>query len=113
MTANTHIGQTPSAAEQPAGTPMTVDEAIARFRGEWILMKVTERDADYWPTKGYVIAHSRDREGISEAVAKEPPRKMLPPDSPRQPYYVFLAYPRARSLAEYEAMTSDHDPHEE
>jgi hypothetical protein len=67
-------------------------------------MKVTEYDEDHWPSQGYVTAHSPDRDAISEALALEPPRGMLPPDAPRLRFYIFLAYPRARSLAEYHAM---------
>jgi hypothetical protein len=103
MSANAQVHQTPSEAEQSAGTLMTMNEAIARFHGEWVLMKVTEYDADHWPSKGYVIAHSPKREGISEALALEPPRGLLPPDAPRLRYYVFLAYPRVRSGPEYRA----------
>jgi hypothetical protein len=89
---------------------MSVNEAIARFRGEWVLMKVTEYDEDHWPSQGYVVAHSSDRGKISEAVRREPPRGKLPPGAPRHMYYVFLAYPRARSLAEYKDMGGDDYP---
>jgi hypothetical protein len=111
MTANLTTGQPASAAEQSSGEFMSVNEAIARFRGEWVLMKVTEYDEDHWPSRGYVIAHSPEREGISEALRHEPPRGTLPPEAPRLMYYVFLAYPRARSLAEYKAMGGDDDLH--
>ena len=84
-------------AVPPDGVLMTMDEAIAQFHGEWVLMKVAEHDEDHWPSKGYVIAHSPQRADISAALALEPPRSALPPDAPKQPYYVFLAYPRARS----------------
>lgn len=104
MTANTGVEPPAVSGEHPTGTLMTVKEAIARFHGEWVLMKVTEYDEDHWPSEGYMIAHSPDRGDISAAVALEPPRGTLPPDTPRRPYYVFLAYPRARSLAEYNAM---------
>src|SRR5262245_35683730 len=109
MTANAPEQITPP-AEQPGGTLMSVKEAIARFRGEWVLMKVTEYDEDHWPSDGYVIAHSLDRGEISEAVSREPPRHTLPPGAPRLMYYVFLAYPRARSLAESQAMGGDDEP---
>src|SRR5262249_50521995 len=94
--------QTTTATEQSTGTLMSVNEAIARFRGEWVLLKVTEYDEDYWPSRGYMIAHSPDRDAISEAI---PLRSQEPtmPDAPRQPYYVFLAYPRVRSGPEHRA----------
>ena len=109
MTGNGHIEEAVSAEEQTAGVLMTVKEAIAQFHGEWVLMKVTEYDEDRWPSKGYVIGHSPEREGVSEALALEPPRGLLPPNAPRLMYYVFLAYPRARSLAEYHAMSGGRD----
>jgi hypothetical protein len=112
MTANLATDQTSSAAEQPTGELMSVYEAIARFRGEWVLMKVTEYDEDRWPSHGYVIAHSRDRDEINEAIPWRSQETILP-DAPRQPYYVFLAYPRARSLAEYVAMSNGEDSRQE
>ena len=91
---------------------MSVNEAIARFRGEWVLMKVTEYDEDHWPSRGYVIAHSPDREEINAAIPLRS-QEVISPEAPRQPHYVFLAYPRARSLAEYLAMSKGEESRQE
>jgi hypothetical protein len=109
MTANAHVDRSLPANYQPDGELMTVKEAIAKFHGEWVLMKVTAYDEDHWPSEGYVIAHSPERGKISKALALEPPRGSLPPDVPRLRYYPFLAYPRARSLAEYHSMSGDRE----
>lgn len=63
MAANSATDQTPPAAEQPTGELMSVNETIARFRGERVLIKVTEDDEDHWPSQGCVVAHSPDRGG--------------------------------------------------
>jgi uncharacterized protein (DUF2336 family) len=94
------------AIEQAGGVLMTVDDAIARFRGDWVLMKVTDHDDAHWPTQGYVLAHSADRAAISAALALEPPRSSVAPGAATQPYYVFRAYPRLRSGPEYQAATT-------
>lgn len=68
------------------------DEAIARFYGEWILFQILEEDEDHWPIRGLVVAHSPDRDGISEVFREIPPRTK---DQPYQPYYFFFGRPRA------------------
>jgi len=68
------------------------DEAIARFYQEWILFQILEEDEDHWPIRGLVVAHSPDREGISEVFREIPPRTK---DQPHQPYYFFYGRPRA------------------
>jgi len=92
--AETLAGQRANAADGPV--ERLVDEAIALYRGQWILMKVTANDGDNMPAKGYVLAHSPRRADISKALAKEPPRSAVAGDAPSQPYYVFKAYPRLR-----------------
>jgi hypothetical protein len=79
----------------------TCDEAIARFYGEWILMKVTGFDEYHEPARGYVITHSPRRRDISDALGQEPPRSELPPGSP--PYYIFKAFPSVHVDESYEA----------
>jgi hypothetical protein len=80
----------------------TCDEAIARYYGEWILMKVTGFDEYYEPARGYVITHSPHRRDTSAALAKEPRRSELPPETPPQPYYTFKAFPRVHVGETYE-----------
>jgi hypothetical protein len=90
-------------SEAPVGELMTVDEVIARYAGERILMKVTEFDEYGWPQRGYVLAHSPDRRAILRALKREPRRDQLPPDAPRLPYYSFRADPYVDSGSEWEA----------
>ncbi len=56
-------------AERPL---MTVEEVIATWQGEWVLMRVLAFDLRGWPCYGEVIAHSPDRAAISDALAEEP-----------------------------------------
>ena len=69
------------------------DEAVALHYGEWVLMKVLEVDQYDVPTRGIVIAHSPDRDAVSAALRREPPRQ---PGAPYEPYYTFSAFPRVR-----------------
>ena len=85
-------GQTP--VEPPV--ERTVEETIALYRDEWILMKVLGFDKDGWPERGLVVAHSPRRGDISKALAKEPPRSERAPDAPYEPYYIYNAFPRGR-----------------
>lgn len=98
--------QFPAPPEEPRtrieSNAVAVDEAIARYDGQWVLMKVTERDADQLPVKGHVLAHSTNRDEISAVLAKEPPPSAFLPDAPHRPYYTFRAYPRIRSGPEYD-----------
>lgn len=71
----------------------SLDEVIALYYGEWVLLKVTGFDEYHEPAKGLVLAHSPNRAATSEVLAREPPRSALPPDAPYQPYYTFMAYP--------------------
>ncbi|HEY7036109.1 MAG TPA: hypothetical protein VH482_32550 [Thermomicrobiales bacterium] len=73
---------------------MTIDEAIARFQGEWVLMKVTAVDEHHWPSQGYVIVHSSEEQDLVEAIKRERREHDLPSDTPRLPYYSFRAYPQ-------------------
>ena len=83
-------------AERPR---MTMDEVIAAWEGEWVLMRVLAFDLTGWPYYGEVVAHSPSRAAISEALAGEP--RPSPPGA--TPYYIFKANPRTRSGPEYEA----------
>ena len=77
--------------------PISVDRTIELYRGEWILMKVTEFDADRIPSCGFVLLHSHDRAEISERLATEPPRSNVPDKRGSGPYYIYCANPRSRS----------------
>jgi hypothetical protein len=79
----------------PADAPeMTVNEDIARYRDERILMEVTGFDDEGWPECGYLIPHSPRRSDISRALAREPRPSLRPPGAPYQPFHMFNAFPR-------------------
>jgi hypothetical protein len=76
---------------------LTLDEIIARHRGEWVLMRVTRYDEDHWPAEGSVVAHASSQEELLEAEERAPRA------TPGQPYYSFLAVPHIKSGPIYEA----------
>jgi hypothetical protein len=82
---------------------LTVDEAAERYRDQWVLMKVVERDERHQPARGFVLAHSFDEQEVNAALAKEPPLGALPPEERTHSYYVFNAYPHVSSGPAYEA----------
>jgi len=84
------------------GADLTLDEAIARYYGEWVLMRITAFDSRQAPAKGVVLAHSPDRDVVSDVLCRQPANASLPPDAPRQPYYTFNASPRVHVGESYE-----------
>jgi hypothetical protein len=81
---------------------LSLDEAIALYHGEWVLMKITAFDQHRSPARGIVLAHSSSRDRISDALCNEPSRAGWSPETPRQPYYTFKAFPRAHVGESYE-----------
>ena len=84
------------AAAADAG-PLSLDKIIARFRGEWVLMRVTGHDEEHWPSEGYVLAHAPTQGALLEAEEK------APQPIAGQPYYAFFAEPFITSGPIYEA----------
>jgi len=74
----------------------SIDEAIVRHYGQWILMKITGFDEYHEPVKGLVLAHSDSRDEMSRVLALQPPRPSGPPEPPYAPYYTFKAFKRTR-----------------
>jgi hypothetical protein len=101
-----HVAAHRRQVEQSAGELMSVDEAIERFRDEWVLMRVIEYDEHHWPAKGYVLAHSRDEAQVTAALAGESSPAAPSSGERTEPYYVFNAYPRVRSGPDYVAAAS-------
>jgi hypothetical protein len=75
---------------------LTIDEMIERYYGEWILMRVLERDEDYFPMKGQVVLHAKTKAELLKAEAQAPPAIA------GQPYYTFPAIPDITSGPIYE-----------
>jgi hypothetical protein len=97
---NGHVEKMRPASVRPERPVMSVDDAIASWQDEWVLMQVLAFDAAGWPQRGELVAHSPNRAAISEVLAGEPPRAEQPE---RGPYYIFRANPRARSGPEFDA----------
>jgi hypothetical protein len=79
---------------------LTVDEIIARHRGDWVLMRVTEDDEDGWPERGYLLDVAPTQEEILQAWERRAPELS---DDNRWPLYSFLAEPLITSGPEYNA----------
>jgi hypothetical protein len=69
-----------------------MDEAVALYEGEWILMKVTAFE-DGWPSRGEVLAHSPAREEVAAADK----RLVGSSPEPGARYSVFQAYRHLRT----------------
>lgn len=76
---------------------LSYDEIVERYHAQWILLKVTGEDEHRNPSEGYVLAHSKSRGRINQALAKEPRPSELPLGTPRPEYCIFQAYPRVYS----------------
>jgi hypothetical protein len=72
---------------------MSVDDAIARYPGEWILMAVTGSDMDGWPSQGYVLGHHPARRKMCQARSK----LLATSDRPAGALYLFDGYPLLRT----------------
>ncbi len=46
----------------------TIEKIKIKFKDEWVLVEVLERDRLNQPTKGRVIAHSRNRDDTYDAM---------------------------------------------
>lgn len=68
---------------------LSFDEIMDRYRGEWILLRVTQDDEGGWPTHGIVTVHaSRQQEMIDEMY-----RHPDPPELAQLPRLSLLAEP--------------------
>ena len=82
---------------------MSIEDAIARYRDEWVLMYVVEWDEHHLPQSGHVLAHSPKRDDLTAVLAKQPPPSWVPSSGVKGTYYPFYAVPRVRSGPAYEA----------
>ncbi len=78
---DTHLGQ-----------PVSIDEVIARYPGQWILMQVTASE-NGWPSRGYLLAHGDSYEEVCQARSTR--LRMLAPGEGL--LYLFDAYPPIRT----------------
>lgn len=81
---------------------LSVDEASERYRDQWILMRVTERDDSGFPVAGVVVTTGRTRESIQPAVTEHVVYRRPPVQ-----HYVFFGYRRIRSSEEWAKMLQE------
>lgn len=48
----------------------TIEEIKKKFKNEWVLVEILERDELNQPTKGRIIAHSRNRDDTYDAMRR-------------------------------------------
>jgi hypothetical protein len=90
MTAHRPHATIPEASAGAArNEPLSIDEVMDRYRGEWVLMRVTEHDADGWPVRGYVTVHAPKQNDMLDEMERQP----TAPEHARLPLYSFLAEP--------------------
>jgi hypothetical protein len=73
--------------------PSSLDEIIATYAGEWVLLRVTAFDEDRFPTHGHVLAHGSSQKRVVHKLVKFAGEDRE--DSGAE-YYLFSAFPRAR-----------------
>ena len=85
-------GAVPTSDDTVSAAIVSVDEIIARYPGQWILMQVTS-DEGGWPSHGQLLARADTYDEIARA------RIALLPDVNLAdgPLYVFDAYPPIRT----------------
>jgi hypothetical protein len=49
---------------------LTVEEAAARYVGEWVLMEVTDAAEDHTPRAGIVVDHRPNRDDIQDTALR-------------------------------------------
>jgi hypothetical protein len=93
------------------GAPISMDEIIARYPGEWVLIVVT-REEDGWPSEGRVLAHGKSYHRMCQARSAAYARL----DDLDGPLYLFEAYPPIRTVKDCQqalarlAKVPDFDP---
>jgi hypothetical protein len=69
---------------------LSLEEAIARYANEWVLMKVTAEDRYHAPSHGVVVAHHPKRGTLQRQILNE----IATHGAAGRQYYLFQAYPR-------------------
>jgi hypothetical protein len=71
---------------------VSVEDAIARYAGEWVLMAVTRYDSEHNATAGRILAH-----GSNRAMCRALTRLVGNFGQAARPLYLFSATPRVQS----------------
>lgn len=87
-------GSTPETSARSGPGVFSVEEAIQRFPGEWVIMRIAAYGDDNLPSRGEIVVHARSRARLFGRLARLFSRS-TEPGSPR--YYLFQANPRART----------------
>lgn len=66
----------------------TIDEIRSQYRGEWIIVRVTQPNDKGEPVRGYVLDHGRYRRNIQKTVMLEIERSKRAQDQ----FYVFFGH---------------------
>jgi hypothetical protein len=80
---------TTAVADPVIDEALSIDEIMERYRGEWLLIRVTDHDEDGWPTHGHVTVHAASQ----KAMLDEMERQTDPPELAQFTRYSFLAEP--------------------
>ena len=89
----------PNAAGSAGSRPMTIDEAVEAYPGQWMLIKVTAVNKYDAPAEGIVVAVGPTRDSIQDAVMEH-----LVHRRPDSSYYVTSGYKRLRTREEFEEL---------
>jgi hypothetical protein len=85
-------GRVPDAGFLPASA-LPMAEIVARYEGEWILVRVTEHDEDHWPAAGQILVHALRQQDVVRMLAPREPWSTNSPTAPNQPLFMFRAVP--------------------
>ena len=96
MAAETRAGEATAESEADTRERMAFDEAMARYDGQWVLLRVLAEDARHTPTTVEVVAAAASEQQACAAL--DPLRTSGEP--PQFPYYLALAGPRIRTGAD-------------
>ena len=77
---------------------LTVDEAARLFEGKWVIMRVTEVDADCLPRRGELLAHTDSQRQAWDLVTD-----LWGTRTADEHFYIFQAGPIIRTAVEFEA----------
>lgn len=75
------------------GNSVSFDDAMTKYAGQWLLLRVSRADAQGHPTDVHVIAHGPSQDVVCRAMAEVTPQA----EPPEHLYYVVEAYPHIRS----------------
>ena len=79
------------------GPALSLDEVIARYPGDWILLQVTSHDEDRIPSAGHIVGRWADTPANDRRISLALSAVLEAAGEPDEQYYLFQAYPRIRT----------------